>query len=511
MGKKERSLAYIPLVAALAGSAIPSAEAYAQTRAAPDSTKTICLYGPDSKWTLNSEARWGAVKDGCTSYTSLNTTVRDYPFPLYTPAQQQTSQPQQQTRAQQIRNTIFSKCPEYSVSGDGILLKNFVFNESGSSDNVKEVISCLYAQKGDLDYDTLNLERGLANVLSVLRSGPKTPEKRASIAYLQGLSGTAPEDTYMLIARSPAIEGYNAQSIALLVNKDGAAGQEPGVPRGLRPVRDPEEARPPRGRRDIGIEPTVSPIEGDTSRAGQREYYDIKVGEKADTLVLTVPYEKLTPAQRRRVNEAVRGWKKVSPNVYVFNKEKRKTDHFGLGLEFLAGTNKELAAGGYFKFGFAPSFAVELGANYAFRQEGPYFLGETNEVTQREDVLVGPGTYHTRTDSIATTTNRKGIAEAGARVVISPTEWLDFFVGGGVRPSDKTTNVYGQSIIGLERNQQLIRADTLENTLTERSFVYPAFAQGGARFEPLKHVNISVLYEMGGKQKVLKVGAGVNF
>src|SRR3990172_6807131 len=152
-----------------------------------------------------------------------------------------------------------------------------------------------------------------------------------------------------------------------------------------------------------------------------------------------------------------------------------------------------------------PWAKLELFGNYAFNQEDAYLLGETSDVTQRETELVGPGTYHTRTDSVATTTNRRGIAEGGARIVISPTKWLDFFVGGGIRPSDKITETYQQSEIGLIRNEKVVRLDTLENTVPERTFVYPAFGEIGARVKlPKIPVNVNLRYNRTGKQNIGK-------
>ena len=274
--------------------------------------------------------------------------------------------------------------------------------------------------------------------------------------------------------------------------------QRPGVPTQTQPRQTTRQPTRPQPRT-----PTTQPRQ--PAQRPDTTYAPIQP-TRQDTTRTYAPRDtiKLIPGQRPRRETGI---------ARTAEKTKRKTDRFSLGLEALAGTNKELAAGGYLKFGFTPSFAVELGANYAFRQEGPYLLGETSDVTQREIELVGPaGTYHTRTDSVATTTNRQGIAEGGARIVISPTKWLDFFVGGGIRPSDKITETYQQSEIGLTRNEKVVRLDTLENTIPERTFVYPAFGEIGARVKlPKIPVNVNLRYNRTGKQNIGKAGIGFNF
>ncbi len=174
------------------------------------------------------------------------------------------------------QNRIYSGKIEYSASGEGILLKNFVPHYlPDSTINLGERFG-LYAERGNLSWNVSSTKKGLENILSFLRSGVQTPEKRESINYIQRLLQTVSEpdsaslnalrravangnisqsemksiqpNTYIIAARSQAMQGYKAETLPILVNiKKPYSAALPAQPREVRPgARQPIPRAPAR-------------------------------------------------------------------------------------------------------------------------------------------------------------------------------------------------------------------------------------------------------------------------
>jgi len=416
MAKKRRlGLAGLSL---LGGLVLGNVDAYAQ-QVQSNSSRKICLYGYDSKWPLNSGAKWGVTRDLCVTYTPLDrittsdTTVREYPFPPKSSSQEHRTE-NQQTKPNHIR----SRCPEYSVSGDGFLLKDFVFNESGSSQNINEVLSCLYADRGVLSYDTVIGKKGLEKVISSLRSGVQTPDKKASITYLKELSKAISENTYMLILRSSAQQGYESKSLGILVRKDTKSitesKQEPVA------LEDTTKLGPE-------PEPIITEIQKPLVRITK------------DTLELLVPYDSLSSEQKEDFERKFalfsrnRDVREISPGHYVAitrpEKVKREREiPIRLTLDGILGQKGVL--GGNFGLRYGP---IGFSVGYANAQD-----------------------FLTDSVNIELSKGRRGIGterETGFRSLKIGTElylW-NFFLGSGVGFEDYT-RVVDERIISSEGN-----------------------------------------------------------
>jgi hypothetical protein len=88
------------------------------------------------------------------------------------------------------QNRILSRNQENSVTGDGVLLKDFIYNfnlKQGSKISLDSAFG-LYAQKGNVSYEVVEGREGLKGVLSYLRQNKNPTEKeKASINYIEGL------------------------------------------------------------------------------------------------------------------------------------------------------------------------------------------------------------------------------------------------------------------------------------------------------------------------------------
>ncbi len=315
----------------------------------------------------------------------------------------------QQTQVQ--KNKIYSRNPEYSASGEGVLLKDFVYDLPDSTVNIGKWLG-LYAQRGDISYDAVNTRKGLENTLSYLREGTQTPEKRASIDYVQRLLRTMSEtdstslkalreavadgsinsqeiteikpNTYIIIAKSSAGQGYVSESVPILVNI--RAKPISSVP----PAR--REPEPVRGRVDTLRTDTIP-------RVTQRPLY--------------------TPRESER--------------------HERKKSSARLTLDGFAGENKVIGAGigiGYGPVGFSVNYS-QAGDRTVDSVTVPLSVGR-----------IGTGIKEER-----------DFRSLGITVELHPLESL--FLGAGVNSGNYTTRVK-ESIISAS-------GDTLETNTNSRS------------------------------------------
>ena len=361
----------------------------------------------------------------------------------------------QNPRSSAQPNRVLSRCSEYSATGEGVLLKDFVFNEPDSANNLRRVFSCLYAQRGNISYDTVDARKGLENVLSFLRNGTQTPEKRASIEYIKGISNSISDaNTYMLIARSPALPGYNTQSVPILVRR----GEESPAP-SVHARREPVE------RADT------------TSRIRERPVY--------------------RPRQPRRETGREKPSYRLSPQ---------------LGLETELGTNGELSVGAFGNVPLTQWLRLEAFGNYSVSTGDSYLASVDTSVTERERQLIGTNTYKFRTDETITSANEIGVAEAGLGLTIVPSKYFELPFRAGVKRLRGTETVDGRSTIRFERNDlPLGDEEVITNSLENKSFRDRLSLSAGARLRLGRHMAVGASYNWVGKQSNGKVNFRFNF
>ena len=94
-----------------------------------------------------------------------------------------------------IENRIYSSLPENSASGEGVALKDFVYDINLNSDsNVKlDEVFGLYAKKGDIQYNVIDAQKGLKNIIVFLeknlnsRDAQSKSERIATINHYKNL------------------------------------------------------------------------------------------------------------------------------------------------------------------------------------------------------------------------------------------------------------------------------------------------------------------------------------
>ena len=366
------------------------------------------------------------------------------------------------TRAQP--NRILSRCPEYSATGEGVLLKDFVFNEPNSSENLGKVFSCLYAQRGNISYDTVDARRGLENVLSYLRArgDSLTETGRASIEYIKGISNSISDaNTYMLIARSPAVAGYTAQSVPILVNTGARERRVPPAER-----REPARERP------------------DTVRAD------------------TLREERLRERPQYRPRRP-RGHGREKPSYRLSPQ---------LGLETELGTNGELSVGAFGNLPLSNHVRLEAFGNYSVSTGDAYLASVDTSVTERERQLIGTNTYKFRTDETITSANEIGVAEAGLGLTIVPSKYFELPFRAGVKRLRETETVDGRSTIRFERDGlPLGDEEVITNSLENKSFRDRLSLSAGARLRLGGHLSVGASYNWVGKRNNGKVNFRFNF
>ncbi len=105
--------------------------------------------------------------------------------------------------AQEVnQNRIYSSNSELSTAGEGVGLKDFVFNldlDSDSKINLNDKFG-LYAKRGDISYDVIDARKGLKSIISYLkkdlssRDSQSKKERIATIRYYQSLLKKTPHN-----------------------------------------------------------------------------------------------------------------------------------------------------------------------------------------------------------------------------------------------------------------------------------------------------------------------------
>ena len=398
-------------------------------------------------------------------------------FAIATPTYAQDSSLTQDNARQ--KNWIYSRCPEYSATGEGIFLKDFILNETGSEKKLGEILNCLYTEKGDISYDSIGARRGLESALNYLREGPLTDEKRASINYIQGLlQKVSDEENYVIIGMSSAPEGYTPQSVMVLVN----SSKQPNQIQQPDTVETREEPQIPEEDRTQEIRPI--------SRITTNEFE------------LLIPYDSLTLSQREHYNQRLtefmqgRNVREISPGHYVIvpteehiNQVSRETSprtikgrtlDFTLESEFNLG-NRELTAGA--SLGIWPCNQLRLAGfgNASLYNEEPFQTENSTDTVRNETQLIGPGTYKTVTNTLTTNTESKGNLEFGVEVSAKPWKFLELFTRFGTKKMKITGEEQGESKISFERNQESLgNPATISNTrlLNDSYNTYPSLSAG---------------------------------
>ena len=100
-----------------------------------------------------------------------------------------------------VENRIYSSNPTYSATGEGVVLKDFVYDISlnpNSRITLDEVFG-LYAKKGDITYTVVDAKNGLRNVIAFLekdlnsRDAQSKSERIATINHYKNLLGKISE------------------------------------------------------------------------------------------------------------------------------------------------------------------------------------------------------------------------------------------------------------------------------------------------------------------------------
>ncbi|MBU2503982.1 MAG: hypothetical protein KJ879_02930 [Nanoarchaeota archaeon] len=308
-------------------------------------------------------------------------------------------------KAVTLRNIIYSDDSDVSATGEGVLAKRFVAYEVDvDADSVR---FDLRAKSGKVVYDVLSgkeAEVATENVLTFLKKGTQTREKKASIIYLEEfLKGTAVGDStsaenledalqvgafvsgmpvkegkYFVLAKSEAAKGYSPESVPMVVEIKGKKKS------GLKPE-------------DILLREKIRKAGGDFRKPK-------------------------TSANAR-------------PEVAV---------GYGTNGVSVEGAVRGIVSGG--------RKGVGLGVYGNVKFKGKETTGASvTTTTDRERQLVGKDTYKERRDTDITTESTKPIGGFGLEVAVRG-NGIEFPVRVGAEVMDRALNVQRKSIIVMERN-----------------------------------------------------------
>lgn len=389
--------------------------------------------------------------------------------------------------AKSQQNTIYSRNPELSAAGEGVILKDHVFNYQLVPNTVINLENefGLYATRGEVNYSASDARAGLENVISYLRGNisvvrtdiglasidyfenllsETTESDRASVAQLnraledrvidvQGDSlyvdgnWRIQEGRYGIIARSNAVPGFSDQSIPILVEFTYAPEQAAQQPAQVQPI--------------VPVQP--EPIPADTTATPV-------IPEPTPVPAEPIPQPQI-PAERQTTQaDLERGIK--------------------YGIEAGVGATKEATIGAFFEYPVTSWMALEGFGNFYAARGNPVTSDEDTEVTMREKKLVGPFTYKTREDRITSYSDGRAIFDSGIGVTfrvndfgIDEVENFEFPFRAGPALVKNDNWKYGESTIRFERNQKTLEENTISNTETlDSNFKKVLSLSGGVRY-----------------------------
>ena len=388
----------------------------------------------------------------------------------------QARQPQRQT----LHNRILSRNQEYSATGEGVLLKDFVYNFTLGHDsriNLDDTFG-LYAERGgSVSYGVVGLRKGLADVVSFLKKDlPVTDEDKASIRYIEGLRNTKDSDMasvglleralkdgvldfeadslnrvkegkYVFVAKSKKVGGYNSNSIPIIVDVKIASPETRSD--------TSSEKQPQKRYETYNIIPSVTAHARDSLERARRASLARKLARE------DFVRDSTANARRQQFVKDSLSREKFKANMKKYSEEEKELET-RFGIEYGVGTNKEAVFGAFVDVPQNLGVSVEGYGDFYLVRGNPIYSNSRTEVTERDRQLIGPeispgmgsGTYKQRTDEITTNTERRALAEVGLRALFKANRNFEIPLGLGINLSKEREELVGKSTIEFERNMQ---------------------------------------------------------
>ena len=481
------------------------------------------------------------------------------------------------------QNRILSRNEENSATGEGVLLKDFAYkmnfapntkvnniiNNLGLVPNTKVSLDSafgLYAQKGEVSYNVVGGREGLRSVLSTLRKN-KNPDgkEKASIHYIEGLlRNTSPSDTasvgaleravrdkvidvgreaknvvsgrYVFIAKSKAMEGYEANSIPIIVDIKNSSYShshkyveavpsakitaKKNVPAKTQSSKD-NAAKEKALRENLALERhKLDSLNQVSAERALRQAYLTDSTKKAiarDNAIKAKQYsDSVSDAKAKAREQFVRDSVEKIKTVAKENSRKKfvadsttnaNKPRTRFGVEASYGSNSEGLVGAFLEVPLNSSVSIEGFGDY-FVSSGKAKTNVRTDTTLRERELIGPGTYKQRTDEITTTSEDEAIVDVGLGLLLKAGN-VRFNFRGGVGMSSQDGTIDGKSTIAFERNMApLGQPETITNSMPgKKKNLTEALFSAGAMYDFNKNLSLGVSFNGVGKRS----GGRINF
>ena len=471
------------------------------------------------------------------------------------------------------QNRILSRNEENSATGEGVLLKDFIYNVNLVPNTKVSLDSAfgLYAQKGNVSYEVVSGRTGLRRVLSELKSAKKpTGKEKASIDYIQGLLGKTWENDansvgalemavkdkiidvekeakdvlsgrYVFVAKSRSLEGYNANSIPIIVDiknsyhphKAAPAVKQkvPVVSSSAKKEADKRNAAKEKALRDnLALEQRkLEDLRRISAERAERQkfvadsiirenrYKFVKDSLAREDSLSLVAKNKALEERKKFVKDSTEEAKKVAArekfvadSVAEAIKSRKQNARFGIEVGY--GTNNELVTGAFLEFPLNSTVSLEGYGNYFASSGNAYTPRVKSDTTLRERELIGPGTYKQRTDVINTTSKDEATAEAGLGLLLKAENFRFHFRGGAAMVSQEE-EIDGKSTILFERNMlPLGQPETITNSMSgkKKNLTQSSFS-AGALYDLNKNLALGASFNQVGKRSGGRINLRVRF
>ena len=437
-----------------------------------------------------------------------------------------------------LQNRIYSGNPEFSVVGEGVVLKDFVYNITLNPNSKIELDKFLdlYAKRGEISYVAVDAKKGLKNIISFLKKDLKSrdaqsqKERIATIKYYENLLEEISQNARSSLNKLEKAVGdgvIDVQKDSLMTN-------------GIWQIKDGKYIIISKNKKTdwyvANSVPVIVDIKTSKGKIGSEgvALTTIKSEQKStkDTLKISESYrDSTTIREERKVSTEKRIRKKVNPEVYAppIKKEEAKENYeeiceikeelrtrFGIDAEI--GTNGEKVVGT--SVGIPLSSWLRIGGfnniylNYfTSKNKGPPIFSNTEtEVIARERRLIGSNIYKQRTDETTTNIEEKAIADLGGEITLVVGNFeFPFRVGTVLSRQEKTLE--GKSTITHERDGQLIEEPSvIKNSKYEKpSSALNKSLSAGARFNINKHLSVGGSFNRIGQKNSIMANMGYKF
>lgn len=376
------------------------------------------------------------------------------------------SNPCAEEKSTKGRNYIYVTDKNLTTAGDGILLKDYVNHFTLNPKDQIDLDSLFYTKEGKaISYSIIDSRKGLENIISYL--GPDSCLNGKEIAYKKYLESLLNE-----AKKNPA----DSASISTLNEsvKDGCIdpAQDGLYGNGHWEVKNGQYmliAKTETEEIPMIVDLTLNPSSEDTSTSN---YSTCKKG-------ITRQTGKDVDRKLERRKYPPKG-KNDSSTYHERHSEKPNTVRYELGIN--AGTNEQINAKA--GVGFAIGNSTRIGPYAEFVLSENERTENETVVTQRERLLVGPGTYKDRKDEITKSEKFHNLYAIGVKLSQKITKGLEGFLAGGLIATKKETDVSGKSTISYERNDlPLGETKVITNTLPrETSYSTKPIAEAGLEY-----------------------------